>query len=60
MLDGLRRDHLGLSYFYYLDVSIDETVRRHAPRPQAAEFGQYARLVPLAGLSRHSPRTRHP
>ena len=39
MLDGLRRDHLGLSYFYYLDVSIDETVRRHALRPQAAEFG---------------------
>ena len=39
MLDGLRRDHLGRSCFYYLDVSWEETVRRHATRPQAAEFG---------------------
>ncbi len=39
MLAGLQSDHLGLSRFYYLDVSMDETVRRHATRPQAAEFG---------------------
>lgn len=39
MLDGLRRDHLGRSCFYYLDVPWAETVRRHATRPQAAEFG---------------------
>lgn len=39
MLDGLRRDHLGRSCFYYLDVSWEETVRRHATRPQAADFG---------------------
>jgi predicted kinase len=39
MLDGLRRDHLGQSCFYYLDVSWEETVRRHATRPQAADFG---------------------
>lgn len=39
MLAGLHRDHLGLSRFYYLDVSMDETLRRHAARPQAAEFG---------------------
>jgi AAA domain len=39
MLDGLRRDHLGRSCFYYLDISWEETVRRHATRPQAAEFG---------------------
>jgi hypothetical protein len=39
MLAGLARDHLGLSRFYYLDVSMDETLRRHATRPQAAEFG---------------------
>jgi predicted kinase len=39
MLIGLARDHLGISRFYYLDVSIAETLRRHATRPQAAEFG---------------------
>jgi predicted kinase len=38
MLAGLRRDHLGLSRFYYLDVSLEESLRRHATRPQAAEF----------------------
>jgi len=38
-LAGLNRDHLGSSHFYYLDVSLDETLRRHATRPQAAEFG---------------------
>jgi predicted kinase len=39
MLTGLRRDHLGPSRFYYLDVTMDETLRRHAMRPQASEFG---------------------
>lgn len=39
MLTGLQRDHLGLSRFYYLDVTMDETIRRHAMRPQASEFG---------------------
>jgi hypothetical protein len=39
MLAALNRDHLGVSRFYYLDVSLDETLRRHATRPQAAEFG---------------------
>jgi predicted kinase len=39
MLADLNRDHRGVSRFYYLDVSIDETIRRHATRPQAAEFG---------------------
>ena len=38
-LAGLNRDHLGSSHFYYLDVSLDETLRRHATRPQATEFG---------------------
>ena len=28
MLAGLHRDHLGISCFYYLDVSIEETLRR--------------------------------
>jgi hypothetical protein len=39
MLAGLARDHLGVTRFYYLDVSMEETLRRHATRPQAAEFG---------------------
>jgi hypothetical protein len=28
-----------VSCFYYLDVSIEETLCRHLMRPQAAEFG---------------------
>lgn len=39
MLGDLRDDHLGRSLFYYLDVSWDETLRRHQTRPQADEFG---------------------
>jgi hypothetical protein len=39
MLAALQCDHLGLSSFYYLDVSMNETLRRHAMRPQASEFG---------------------
>jgi predicted kinase len=39
MLAGLNRDHRGVSHFYYLDVSMEETLRRHATRPQAAGFG---------------------
>lgn len=39
MLDALRRDHLGRSWFYYFDVSWEETLRRHQTRPQAEEFG---------------------
>lgn len=39
MLAELQRDHLGITRFYYLDVALDETFRRHATRPQAAEFG---------------------
>ena len=39
MLARLAREHLGNSFFYYLDVPFDETVRRHATRPKAAAFG---------------------
>jgi predicted kinase len=39
MLAGLRADHRGQSRFYYFDISLAETLRRHATRPQAAEFG---------------------
>ena len=38
MLARLARQHAGPSYFYYLDVPFDETVRRHATRPKATEF----------------------
>jgi hypothetical protein len=57
MLTGLARDHLGISRFYYLDVSMAETLRRHTTRPQAAEFGAddmrgwYRRRDLLGGVS---------
>jgi hypothetical protein len=38
MLAGLWRAHRGGSWSFYLDVSFDETARRHATRPQSAEF----------------------
>lgn len=40
MLAALRCDHRGRSCWYYLDVPFEETMRRHAGRPQAAEFGR--------------------
>ena len=39
MLAGLHADHRGQSRFYYFDISLAETLRRHATRPQSAEFG---------------------
>ena len=39
MLAGLGQEHLGDSHFYYLDVCLDETLRRHTTRPQVTEFG---------------------
>jgi GNAT superfamily N-acetyltransferase len=39
MLAGLRRDHTGPSFFYYLDASLEETLRRHDTRIQRTEFG---------------------
>jgi predicted kinase len=39
MLAALQADHRGRSCFFYLDVSLAETIRRHLTRPQAAEFG---------------------
>lgn len=38
MLRALLADHPGPSVCAYLDVPFEETVRRHATRPQAAEF----------------------
>ncbi|MFF7458666.1 AAA family ATPase [Kitasatospora sp. NPDC008115] len=34
----LAADHRGRTFLYYLDVGFEESVRRHAGRPQAAEF----------------------
>ncbi|MEV0614866.1 AAA family ATPase [Nonomuraea sp. NPDC050404] len=39
MLRRLADDHAGTTCCFYLDVPFDETVRRHATRPQSAEFG---------------------
>jgi hypothetical protein len=39
-VEALHRDHQGVARFYYLDVPLEETLRRHENRPQAAEFGE--------------------
>jgi hypothetical protein len=39
MLTALAADHRGLTRFYYLEVSLPETLARHVQRPEAAEFG---------------------
>jgi predicted kinase len=40
MLTGLRDDHRGLTRCYYLDVPFEETLRRHATKPQATQYGR--------------------
>jgi predicted kinase len=40
MLQRLAESHAGLSHWYYLDVPFEETLRRHAAKPQAAEYGR--------------------
>lgn len=37
MLAELVRDHAGASHVFYLDVALDETLRRHAARPLSKE-----------------------
>lgn len=39
MLTALSADHRGGSRFYYLDIPYEETLRRHATKPQACEYG---------------------
>jgi len=39
LLERLARDHRGTTAAYYFAVSWQETLRRHATRPQATEFG---------------------
>ena len=40
MLQQLAGDHRGGSRFFYLDVPFAETLRRHATKPRAHEFGE--------------------
>ena len=40
ILAALRDDHCGTSHFYYLDVPFEETIRRHATKAQASEYGR--------------------
>ncbi len=40
MVTALAEDHRGRSYFYYLDVPFEETLVRHASKPQASEYGR--------------------
>ncbi|MGP3980870.1 hypothetical protein [Streptomyces sp. KR80] len=39
MLQALRDDHLGQTHCFYLEVPFEETLRRHATRAQASQFG---------------------
>lgn len=39
MLTALISDHRGLTCCYYFDVPFDETLQRHAAKPQAKEYG---------------------
>jgi adenylate kinase family enzyme len=38
MIAALRRTHRGTTHVFYLDVSFEETLRRHGTRPQATDF----------------------
>ncbi|MEJ7902057.1 MAG: kinase [Thermomicrobiales bacterium] len=40
MLGALRREHRGRTSCFYFDIPFEETLRRHASRPQSAEFGE--------------------
>lgn len=39
MLTQLAAAHRGATHYYYLDVSLAESLQRHTARPQSAEFG---------------------
>lgn len=39
MLTALLRDHCGVSRCYYLDVPFEETIARHATKPNTNDFG---------------------
>jgi adenylylsulfate kinase-like enzyme len=56
MLTRLIGDHVGTTVCAYLDVPFDETVRRHATRPQATEFT----VEQMAGWFQPDDRLRVP
>src|SRR3989344_3974680 len=41
-LDKIFKSHPNENYVFYLDVSYEETLRRHKTRPQKNEFGEKA------------------
>lgn len=40
MLLDLQADHSGDTFFYYIDVPFSETLKRHATKPNAHDFGE--------------------
>jgi hypothetical protein len=40
VLAQLLADHRGVTHCYYLNVPFEETLRRHASKPQADEYGE--------------------
>jgi len=59
MLATLTADHRGTTRLYYLDVPFEETLRRHATKPVANEYGEaemrawYRQLDLLPGSGEH-------
>jgi deoxyadenosine/deoxycytidine kinase len=51
--------HPAENYFFYLDVSFDETIRRHETRPQKSEFGveEMKRWLEYASPTGYDPET---
>lgn len=40
MLRQLARDHVGKTHAYFWEIPFEESLRRHATKPKAAEFGE--------------------
>ncbi|WP_414167197.1 hypothetical protein ACMATS_06185 [Streptoverticillium reticulum] len=40
MVEALVRDHRGHTHPYYFDIPFEETLRRHATKPQVDEYGE--------------------
>jgi hypothetical protein len=66
MLTALREGHQGTTGLYYLHVPFEETLRRHATKPQAAEYGEaemsawYRELDLLPGGVEHVVSRKRP
>lgn len=59
MLARLVADHRGITCCYRYDLTFDETARRHASKPQAAEYGPemmrdwWLAADPVPGIAEH-------